>query len=219
MKLFRFLCFSFLFCFVVPVLSYADPLDDAKTALQNEDFEKAFELLGPLAEENHAEAQFLLGSLYINGQGVEKDDTKGLSWIMKAARQGFDQARLGAFSIYLELAGLGDASAMYNLGYMYLHGWGEEQDTDAGIGWLGSAAKNGHVRSAEVLSGIYAEGKFGITPDEYKASFWSNLRAEFSAGIDGSLEVENHRFRAICPRDTPLIVTHGNMFWKTYSRR
>ena len=186
MKLCRLLCFSLLLCFVFPILSYADQLEDAKATIQNEDFEKACELLGPLAEENNAEAQFLLGSLYINGQGVEKDDTKGLSWIMKSARLGYDQARSRALSIYFELAGRGDASAMYNLGYMYLHGWGGEQDTDIGIGWLESAAKNGHVRSAKVLSGIYAEGKFGITPDEDKASFWSNLPVESASGIDGT---------------------------------
>ena len=186
MKLCRLLCFSLLLCFVFPILSYADQLEDAKAAIQNEDFTKSYELLLPLGEENNAEAQFILGSLYINGHGVEKDDTKGLSWIMKSARQGYDQARLRALSIYFELAGRGDASAMYNLGYMYLHGWGGEQDPDVGIGWLESAAKNGHVRSAKVLSGIYAEGKFGITPDEEKASFWSNLPAEFATSIDGT---------------------------------
>jgi hypothetical protein len=186
MKFYKLSCIILLFCFVFPVLSYADQLEDAKTTILNEDFVKAFELLGPLAEENHAEAQFLLGSLYINGQGVEKDDTKGLSWIMKAARQGYDQARLRAFSIYLELARRGDVSAMYNLGYMFLNGWGGEQNTDAGIGWLERAARNGHVHSAKILSGIYAEGKFGITPDENKASFWSNLPVESDSGIDGT---------------------------------
>ena len=120
MKSSRLLCLSLLFCFVFPILSYADQLEDAKAAIQNEDFNKSYELLLPLAEENNAEAQFLLGSLYINGQGVEKDDTKGCSWIMKSARQGYDQARLHAFNIYFELASRGDASAMYNLGYMCL---------------------------------------------------------------------------------------------------
>ena len=186
MKSYRLLGFSLLLCFVFPMSSYADQLGDAKTAIQNEDFTKAFELLNPLAEENNAEALFLLGSLYINGDGVEKDDTKGLSWIMKSARQGYDQARLRALSIYFELANQGDASAMYNLGVMCLHGWGGEQDPDIGIGWLESAAKNGHVRSAKVLSGIYAEGKFGITPDEDKATFWSNLPVESASGIDGT---------------------------------
>jgi hypothetical protein len=103
---------------------------------------------------------------------------------MKSARQGYDQARLSAFSIYLELANQGNASAMFNLGYMRLYGWGGEQDTDIGIGWLEKAAKNGHDRSAEVLSGIYAEGKFGITPDEDKASFWSHLPVEMAAVTD-----------------------------------
>jgi hypothetical protein len=184
MKLFRLLCFSLLLCFVFPILSYADQLEDAKAAIQNEDFTKAHELLLPLGEENNAEAQVLLGFLYINGQGVEKDDIKGLSLIMKSARQGYVEARSRAIAICLDLANQGDASAMYNLGYMYLHGWGGEQDTDIGIGWLESAAKNGHVLSAKVLSGIYAEGTFGITPDEDKASFWSNLPAEFATGID-----------------------------------
>ena len=112
MRFYRLAAYTLLLCLVFPFMANADPLEDAKAAIQNEDFEKAFELLGPLAEENYAEAQFLLGSLYINGQGVEKDDTRGLSWIMKAARQGYEQARLLAFSIYLELAGQGDASAI-----------------------------------------------------------------------------------------------------------
>ena len=186
MKLGRLIMFSLLLCFVFPRLSYADQLEDAKAAIQNEDFVKACELLAPLAEENNAEAQFLLGSLYVNGQGVEKDDTKGLSWIMKAARQGYDQARLRAFTICLELANQGDATAMYNVGFMCLNGWGGEHDTDVCVGWLEAAAKSGHVRSAKVLSGIYAEGKFGRTPDEEKASYWSNLPAAFAAGVDGA---------------------------------
>jgi len=186
MKLCRPLCFSLLLCFVFPILSYADQIEDAKAAIQNEKFTKSYELLLPLAEENNAEAQFLLGFLYINGDGVEKDDTKGLSWIMKSARQGYSEARSSALAICLDLANQGNANAMYSMGYMYLNGWGGEQDPDVGIGWLENAAKNGHDRSAEVLSGIYAEGKFGIIPDEDKASFWRNLPVESAAGIDGT---------------------------------
>jgi hypothetical protein len=186
MELRRILSFSLLLCFVFPMSSYADQLEDAKAAIQNEDFTKSYELLLPLGEENNAEAQFLLGFLYVNGQGVEKDDTEGLSWIMKAARQGYAEARSSALSICLDLANQGDATAMYNVGYMCLQGWGEEQDPNVCIGWLETAAKSGHVRSAKVLSGIYAKGEFGITPDEEKASYWSNLPAEFAADIDGT---------------------------------
>ena len=178
MKLNRLLLFSLLLCFVFPVLLYADQLEDANAAIKNEEFKKAYELLLPLAEENNAEAQFLLGSLYINGQGVEKDDMEGVSWVMKAARQGYDEARLRAISICLDLANQGDATAMYNVGYMCLEGWGGEQDPNVCMGWLVTAAQFGHIRSANVLSQIYTKGMFGIAPDEEKASYWRSLAVE-----------------------------------------
>ncbi len=177
MKLSRFIMIFLLLCLVIPVLSHADRLEDAKAAIQDEHFKKAYRILGPLAEENNAEAQFLLGTLYINGQGVKKNDIKGLVWITKAGRQGYDQAKSRAFTKWLELANQGDAAAMYSVGVMCLDSWGGEQDTDICIGWLEKAAKSGHARSAKVLSGIYEKGKFGITPDEEKASYWSNLPA------------------------------------------
>jgi TPR repeat protein len=185
MKLNRFLLFSLLLCFVFPVLSNAEQLEDAKAAVENKDFEKAYELLCPLAEEDNAEAQTILGSLYINGQGVEKDITKGLSWIMKAATQGYELARVRALNLCMDIAKQGDAAAMYNVGYMCLNGWGGEQDANDCIEWLETAAKLGHIRSAKVLSQIYTKGSFGITPDEEKASHWSDLATAFAAGFDG----------------------------------
>jgi hypothetical protein len=188
MKFYRVLCFSLLLCSVFPILSHAGQLEDAKAAIQNEDFIKAFGLLRPLAEENDAEAQFLLGSLYIKGQGVEKDDEEGMSWVMKAARQGHDEARLRAFAVHLNLASQGEATSMYNTGIMCLQGWGGEQDTNLCLDWLETGAEFGHVRSAKALSGIYEKGKFGVTPDEKKASYWSDIAA-FGEGLseDGDI--------------------------------
>jgi TPR repeat protein len=191
MKLCRLLGLSFLVCFVFPVWAYGDRLEEAKAAVQNENFEKAFELLRPLAEENNAEAQFLLGSLYINGQGVEKDDTKGITWVMKAAGQGYAEARSHAINICLDLANQGDTTAMYNLGYMCLQEWGGERDPNVCTEWLERAAESGHERSAKVLSGIYAKGKFGISPDEEKASYWRHLPAAFAAVTDGTWSGES----------------------------
>jgi hypothetical protein len=186
MKLNRILLFSFLICFVFPVLSYADQLEDAKAAIKNEDLQKAYELLLPLAEGGNAEAQTILGSMYVSGQGVEKDPTKGLSWIMKAAVQGYEAARIKAFLICLEEAQQGNVGAMYNVGYMCLNNWGGEHDTNVCIKWLESAANLGHMRSATLLSQIYTKGMFGITPDEGKASSWSDIAEGITAGIDGT---------------------------------
>ena len=185
MKLNRILLFSLLLCFVFPISSNADQLEDAKAAIENKDFEKAYELLRPLAEESNAEAQTILGALYVNGQGVEKDVTKGISLIMKAAIQGSEAARVQALNLCMELGKHGDATALYNVGYMCLNGWGGEQETNDCIEWLETAAKLGHIKSANVLSQIYTKGSFGITPDEEKASYWSNLATGFAAGIDG----------------------------------
>ena len=186
MKSNRILLFSLLVCFVFPVLSYADQLEDAKGAIQNNEFKKAYELLLPLAEENNAEAQTILGAMYINGQGVEQDYTKGLSLIMNAGRMGYEPARVRALNSCLELAKQGDMAAMYNVGYMCLHDWGGEHDTNVCIDWLESAAKLGHIRSAGMLSQIYTKGMFDITPDEEKAFYWSDMAEGFAAGIDGT---------------------------------
>jgi hypothetical protein len=186
MKLNRILLFSLLICFVFPVLSYADQLEDAKTAIKNEDFQKAYELILPLAEENNAEAQTILGTMYVSGQGVEKDPTKGLSWIMKAATQGYAPARKNAFLLCLSEAQQGNTGAMYNVGYMCQNDWGGEHDTNACLNWLESAAKLGHMRSATLLSQIYTKGMFGITPDEEKVSYWNDIAEGITAGIDGT---------------------------------
>ncbi len=91
-----------------------------------------------------------------------------------------------ALNLCLELGKQGDATAIYNVGYMCLNGWGGEQDPNDCIQWLETAAKLGHIRSATVLSPIYTKGSFGITPDKEKASYWSDMAAAFAAGIDGT---------------------------------
>ena len=173
MKFNRLILFSLLLCFIFPLISNADQLEDAKAAITNKNFIDAHKLLTPLAEENNVEAQTLLGTLYVNGQGVEKDFKKGLSLIMKAANQGYKAARIIAFKLHIDLGNQGDTTAMYNAGYMCLNGWGGETESNICLKWLENAAKMGHEKSAEILSRIYTKGMFGVTPDEGKATYWS----------------------------------------------
>jgi hypothetical protein len=186
MKLYRAVFITLIVFLTLPVSSNADQLEDANAAIKNEDYKKASELLLPLAEENNTEAQSLLGSLYVNGQGVEKDFDKGMAFIMKAAKQGSTPARIQAFSLYIDLAKQGVTGAMYNVGYMCLNGWGGgEYDTETCMKWMEKAGKMGHEKSAKILARIYKEGMFGVTPDEEKANYWNNLHAAFASGIDG----------------------------------
>ncbi|MFC1838635.1 tetratricopeptide repeat protein [Thermodesulfobacteriota bacterium] len=180
MKLIKLLVFTVLLFLVFPVYSIAEPIDDAAAAVDAKDWDKAYELLTPLSAENNLLAKTLLGTMYINGQGVESDANKGLAMIMDAAKQGNEIAK-GLAAIYnMELAKAGDVKAMYNIGYMCLSGWTAEgeMDNEKCLDWLVTAAQNGHKRSAKVLSQIYAKGKFGIAKDEMKAAYFSNLIQE-----------------------------------------
>ena len=63
----------------------------------------------PLAEAGVAYAQFNLGYLYENGQGIPQHYAEGVKWYRKAAEQGYAQAQ-------------------HNLGQMYRQGRGVPQD-------------------------------------------------------------------------------------------
>ena len=186
MRFYRPVFITILLCIVFPSLSNPGQLEDANTAIENKDFLRAYALLQPLAEEGDAEAQTRLGAMYINGQGVENDLDKGLSWIMRAADQGNEIAKRIAFKLHLDLVNQGDTAIMYNCGYMCLNDWGGEHDANQCIGWLENAGKIGHEKSAKLLANIYTEGLYGITPDEEKATYWSNVSEGFATGIDGT---------------------------------
>ena len=69
------------------------------------------------ADQGFAEAQFSLGFMYENGQGVPQDDAQAVSWYRKAADQGL-------------------ANALYNLGFMYSIGFGVPQDHAQAASWF-----------------------------------------------------------------------------------
>jgi TPR repeat protein len=172
MKTIKLVIYILFLFFAFPVLSIAEPIDDAAAAIDAKEWEKAYELLTPLAQENNLLAKALLGAMYIRGQGVDIDANKGLALIMDAASQGNEMAR-GLAAVYnKELAESGDIKAMYNTGYMCLNGWTGEIDPNQCIRWLEVAAQNGHELSAKMLSRIYAKGMFGIAKDEEKAAGW-----------------------------------------------
>ncbi len=59
-----------------------------KAAYENGSFSQAHELIKPLAENGHAEAQLILGDLYNAGKGVAQDNAAAVVWFHKAAEQG-----------------------------------------------------------------------------------------------------------------------------------
>ena len=57
-----------------------DDLEDAVAAYSQADYTKAVNLAWPLAESGNADAQYLLGMAYMDGNGVTKDLVESYKW-------------------------------------------------------------------------------------------------------------------------------------------
>lgn len=101
------------------------------------------------AEAGDAGAQFNLGLMYDNGEGVPKDAAKAVEWYQKAAAQG-------------------DASAQNNLGWMYDNGEGVSKDAVKAVAWYQKAAAQDHAEAQYYLGEMYAKGE-GVPKNSAKA--------------------------------------------------
>ena len=85
-------------------------------AAQSGDHETALKEWRPLAEQGDVIAQFTLGLMYADGEGVVEDDKEAVKWYRLAAEQGFIEAQ-------------------YSLGNMYAAGEGVIQDDKEAVKW------------------------------------------------------------------------------------
>jgi TPR repeat protein len=104
--------------------AWAADFDKGLAAARAGDFATALAEWKPLAEQGDAVAQFYLGVMYANGEGVLEDDKEAVKWFKLAAEQGY-------------------AKAQYNLGLMYDNGQGVIQDNVYAHMWCNIAASNG----------------------------------------------------------------------------
>ena len=88
------------------------------------------------AEQGYADAQFSLGIMYGQGQGVTQDYKEAVKWYTKAAEQGY-------------------AEAQNNLGLMYGQGQGLIQDYKSAHMWYNISAANGDsdaVKNRDIIA-------------------------------------------------------------------
>jgi TPR repeat protein len=55
--------------------------------------------------------------------------------------------KAGALTLFQKAADAGHPEAQYQLGVMYLKGWGVSKDAEKAYLWLGKAQKNGHAQA------------------------------------------------------------------------
>lgn len=146
------------------------------------------------ADQGDAEAQFNLGSLYLDGEGVPQNSKKAVLWYTKSAEQGYSnsqmmlgtmytsgesvpQDHIQAMYWYKKSAEQGNAYAQFQLGATYDYGIGVLQDYEQAIYWYKKSAEQGSCRAQLNLALMYDDGK-GIPKDYKQAAFWYNKAAE-----------------------------------------
>jgi len=90
--------------FATPVV--AGDMEDGFAAVRAGDYQKAFRLWKPLAEQGDAKAQYFLGLVYDEGEGVPEDGAKAVHWYRKAAEQGDTEAQFWLGIMYAASEGV-----------------------------------------------------------------------------------------------------------------
>ena len=74
-----------LFVGLQAAIVFAEPFDDALSAYNRGDYTTALQIWRSLADQGHADAQFNLGVMYDDGQGVAQDYVQAHMWFSLAA--------------------------------------------------------------------------------------------------------------------------------------
>jgi uncharacterized protein len=201
-------------------------------------YAKALRLLSPLAQQGDPSAQYNLGLMFDNGQGLAQDYATAVTWYRKAAEQGHAAAQtnlgamyargqgvpqdyLAAASWYRKAAEQGYAMAQYNIGVMYEYGQGVPQDYTVAIDWYRKAAEQGYV-DAQINLGIFYSMGEGVSRDYVIAHMWFSLAA---AGGDTGAGAQNKMTPAqareiVAKRMTPTQIAEAQKLaheWKPTS--
>ena len=172
----------------------AQTMEEARAAYARGDHTTALRGFRVHAERGDAEAQFILGTMYDDGEGVPQDHAEAVQWYRRAAEQKLAVAQfmLGlmyaegedipqdhaeAIRWYRRAAEQGYADAQFNLGFMYRKGYGVLQDYARAARWYRRAAEQGHTGAQFNIGFMYDNG-YGVPQDYAEAARWYRRAAE-----------------------------------------
>ncbi len=140
----------------IPGAAQADP-ESGIGAIETRDYDIALHELIIPAKNGDAEAQFFLGGLYFNGDGVERDPAEAIKWWLLAAEQDLGYAQ-------------------FILGVTFFDGTGVPQDYTEAAKWYRRAAEQGIAQAQYNLGAMYERG-VGVPLDYVEAYRLFNLAA------------------------------------------
>ena len=150
----------------------ASQMDEALQAFQAGDLPTAINLWSDEAISGDREAQYILGTLYLDGKGVSQSYSETLKWFQASAEQGYALSQNALANMYFFGRGVpadqkkatdwwflaaeqGISESQNNLAVAYRDGNGVSQDPKAAIKWFKKAAFQDDVEAMVSLGGVY----------------------------------------------------------------
>lgn len=147
--------------------------------------EQGVDLLRKAAEQNDAEAIYLLATMTAAGAGLEQSNVEAFEQMKRAADLGFTDAQFALGTMYFEGRGTtknetaavnwlqkaatgGKKEAMFSAGRIMLAQPDPEMRAE-GLALVNRAIENGHIQATLMLATAYGRGSMGMPKDETKA--------------------------------------------------
>ena len=184
--------------------SAAELTEQGVAAYDAEDYSAALPLLVQATEKGDPEAQYTLGRMYFDGDGVAKDVDKARDLFQASAEQEDPGGQTGIGFLYsagqgVELddeeavrwyrlaADQGFPAAQANLGYMYQYGRGVAASDEEAVRWYRVASDQGFARAQAALGFMYQQG-LGVETDREEAVRLYRLAAE-QGNVNGQVNL------------------------------
>lgn len=132
-------------------------MEEGITSYQARNFEEAAGHWRPVAEAGDYLAQYYMGFLYGQGQGVEKDSNEAIRWYVLSGDQGY-------------------SPALNQLGLMFADGNGVEENEVEAVNWFRRAAELGHP-DAQLSLGVHLDTGTGTSMDRLEGYAWVTIAA------------------------------------------
>lgn len=171
-------------------------IDEGKLAYYTQDYATALEELAPLAELGNAEAQGILGDMYFEGKGLNKDLVKALEWYKQSAIQGVDTAIRGLLTMqqeqnyttlmedFMPLAEVGNKNAQLIIARFFHN----KTDYANAIIWFRKSAEQGQA-DAQFELGLMLERGEGTLKNVEEATDWYLKSATESEKINPEKDI------------------------------
>jgi TPR repeat protein len=150
---------------------------EAFEAYNRGDYSTALKLYGPLADRGETTAEYVVGLMYANGQGVPQSYPEAMKWHKKVADRG-------------------EALAQFSVGVMYLKGLGVPQNSAEASRWFRKAADQGNAKAQFNLGAMYAKGD-GVAHDDVNAALFLSLAA--ASGIEAAGPARDKLLKSMTP--------------------